>query len=147
MGHRRHIRVVSRRKPVEVRNRSRPDPERALVGIASERDRSLTLALFGKEVRADSLLVIPRDLAPVPPAQSDSFRNSSARSTDPFGSPIPKSRLHTQPIPQIVICDTLKLRSCTRSDRAQLRTHPSLRKKSFTRTHQLFQNVWIPQDF
>ena len=75
---------------------------------------------------ADSLRVIPRDLAPVTPVQSDSFRNSSARSTDLFGSPILESRLHTQPIAQMVLCDTLKLRLYTRSDRAQLRTHPSL---------------------
>ncbi len=72
-------------------------------GIPSEHYRSRTLALFGKKVRADSLRVIPRNLAPVTPVQSDSFRNSSARSTDPFGSPIPKSRPHTQPIPQMVI--------------------------------------------
>ena len=108
------------------------------VGVPSERSCAPTLALFGKKVRAESLPMILRNLAPVTPAQSDSFRNSSARSTDLFGSPILESRLHTQPIPQIVTCDTLKLRSCTRSDRAQLRTHPSLRKKSFTRTNQAF---------
>jgi hypothetical protein len=116
----------------------RPESWRVTVGVPSERSCAPTLVLFDKKMRADSLLVIPRALAPVTPVQSDSFRNSSARSTDQFGSPIPKSRLHTQPISQMVIYDTLKLRPCTRSDRAKLRAHPSLRKKSFTRTNQAF---------
>jgi hypothetical protein len=79
-------------------------------------------ALFGNKERAGSLLVIPCDPAAVTPVQSDSFRSSSAPSTDPFGSPIPRRRPHTQSILQIVICDAVKLRPCTRSDRAELRT-------------------------
>ncbi len=116
----------ARARPPPTGTGSASPAARVTVGVPSERGCALTLALFGKKVRAYSLRVIPRDLAPVPTVQSDSFRNSSARSTDLFGSPIPKSRLHTQPIAQMVLCNTLKLRPCTRSDRAQLRTHQLL---------------------